>query len=172
MLNGVGFGASMSPDPEPNPIALVHRWRAALDTQMHFNDMLLRTRAAGMSIVIAVFGGAALAVEKFPQHVALFHGLSVHLAAVVMFFGLLLLLSIFVLDYFYYYRMLLAAVERTEEIEAASQQSGEPIAFDLTGRVSRRVSRMRARLVLWVFYGVPFLCGAVFMMYLARIPPP
>jgi hypothetical protein len=31
---------------------------------------------------------------------------------------------------------------------------------------------MRARLVLWVFYGVPFLCGATFMLYLARIPPP
>ena len=93
----------MSQEEEgPNPIALVHRWRAALDTQMHFNDMLLRTPAAGMSIVIAVFGGAALAVERFPQHVMLFHGLSVHLAAVVMFFGLLLTLSIFVLDASYY----------------------------------------------------------------------
>jgi hypothetical protein len=89
-----------------------------------------------------------------------------------MFFGLLLLLSIFVLDYFYYYRMLLATVERTEEIEAASQRPGEPIAFALTGPISRRVSRTRARLVLWVFYGVPFLCGAVFMIYLAMIPSP
>ena len=112
----------MSEEAEgPDPIALVHRWRAALDTQMHFNDMLIRTRAAGLSIVVAVFGGAALAVEKLPQHVALFLGIDVHLAAIVMFFGLLLLFSLFVLDYFYYYRMLLAAVERTEQIEAHSQ---------------------------------------------------
>jgi ABC-type amino acid transport system permease subunit len=156
----------------PNPIALVHRWRAALDTQMHFNDMLIRTRAAGLSIVIAVFGGAALAVEQFPQHLALFPGVSVHLAAIVMFFGLLLLFSIFVLDYFYYYRMLLAAVERSEQIEAESQRPGEPIAFDLTGPISRRVSRTRATLVLWVFYGAPFLCGIVFMIFLAMLPPP
>jgi hypothetical protein len=162
----------MSKPPESDQIALVNRWRAALDTQMHFNDMLLRTRAAGMSIVIAVFGGAALAVERFPEHVTLFRGVEVHLAAIVMFFGLLLLFSIFVLDYFYYYRMLLAAVERTEEIEAASQREGEAISFDLTRPISRRVSRTRARLVLWVFYGVPFFCGTVFMLYLAMIPAP
>jgi hypothetical protein len=162
----------MNEAPEPKAVALVQRWRAALDTQMHFNDMLIRTRAAGMSIVVAVFGGAALAVEKFPQHVALFFGIDVHLAAVVMFFGLLLLFSLFVLDYFYYYRMLLAAVERTEDLEAESQRPGAPIAFDLTRPISRKVTRARATIVLWVFYGVPFLCGAVFMSYLAMIPPP
>jgi hypothetical protein len=163
----------MSEEAEgPDPIALVHRWRAALDTQMHFNDMLIRTRAAGMSIVVAVFGGAALAVEKFPQHVALFLGIDVHLAAIVMFFGLLLLFSLFVLDYFYYYRMLLAAVERAEEIEAESRRPGSPIRFDLTGPISRKVTPARATVVLWIFYGVPFLCGTVFMSYLAMIPSP
>jgi hypothetical protein len=162
----------MSPNDDPNPVALVNRWRAAVDTQMHFNEMLIRTRAAGMSIVVAVFGGAALAVEKFPQHVTLFLGLDIHLAAVVMFFGLLLLFSLFVLDYFYYYRMLLAAVEKTEALEAQSRRPGEPIAFDLTGAISHKVSRVRATIVLWVFYGVPFVCGVVFMVYLAMIPPP
>jgi len=160
----------MSSNDDQNAVALVHRWRAAIDTQMHFNDMLIRTRTAGMSIVVAVFGGAALTVEKFPQHVELFFGIDVHLAGVVMFFGLLLLFSLFVLDYFYYYRMLIAAVERTEELEAESRRPGTPIAFDLTGPISRKVSRTRATLVLWVFYGVPFVCGAVFMIYLAMIP--
>jgi hypothetical protein len=30
-----------------------------------------------MSIVVAVFGGAALTVEKFPQHVELFFGIDI-----------------------------------------------------------------------------------------------
>ena len=94
-----------------------------MDTQMHFNDMLLRTRSAGMSIVIAVFGGAAVTLERFPQDLLL-SGARIPMAAVVMFFGLLLLFSMFVLDYFYYYRMLLAVVERTEEIEAESRRPG------------------------------------------------
>ena len=162
----------MTASQDPNPVALVTRWRAAIDTQMHFNDMLIRTRAAGMSIVVAVFGGAALAVEKFPQHVTLFLGIDVHLAAVVMFFGLMLLFSLFVLDYFYYYRMLLAAVDKTEALESESRQPGSPLAFDLTGSISSKVSRARATIVLWVFYGVPFVCGSVFMIYLAMIPPP
>jgi hypothetical protein len=162
----------MTANEDVNPVALVNRWRAAVDTQMHFNDMLIRTRAAGMSIVVAVFGGAALAVEKFPQHVTLFFDIDVHLAAVVMFFGLLLLFSLFVLDYFYYYRMLLAAVAKTEALEADSRRPGSPLAFDLTGAISSKVSRVRASVVLWVFYGVPFVCGGVFMFYLAMIPPP
>ena len=161
----------MSANEDQNPVALVQRWRACIDTQMHFNDMLLRTRSTGMSIVLAVFGGAAVTLERFPEHVTL-SGTSVHMAAVVMFFGLLLLFSIFVLDYFYYYRMLLAVVEQTEELEASSRRAGEPIAFSLTGCVSRRVSRARAAFVMWVFYGVPFAIGFVFMLYLASIPAP
>ena len=43
----------MSSNDDQNAVALVHRWRAAIDTQMHFNDMLIRTRTAGMSIVVA-----------------------------------------------------------------------------------------------------------------------
>lgn len=159
----------MSANDDQNPVALVHRWRACIDTQMHFNDMLLRTRSTGMSIVLAVFGGAAVTLERFPEHVMV-SGMSIHMAAVVMFFGLLLLFSIFVLDYFYYYRMLLAVVEQTEELEAASRRPGEPLEFFLTGCVSRRVSRTRAAFVMWVFYGVPFLIGTIFMVYLATIP--
>jgi hypothetical protein len=159
----------MSANDDQNPVALVQRWRACIDAQMHFNDMLLRTRSAGMSIVIAVFGGAAVTLERFPQQVVL-SGASIPMAAVVMFFGLLLLFSIFVLDYFYYYRMLLAVVERTEEMEAASRRPGEELEFFLTGAISRRVSRTRAGVVMWLFYGVPFLMGFVFMLYLAGLP--
>jgi hypothetical protein len=160
----------MSANDDQNPVALVQRWRACMDTQMHFNDMLLRTRSAGMSIVIAVFGGAAVTLERFPQDVLL-SGARIPMAAVVMFFGLLLLFSMFVLDYFYYYRMLLAVVERTEEIEAESRRPGAQIELFLTGAISGRVSRARARVVMWLFYGVPFLIGLVFMLYLAALPP-
>ena len=94
--------------------------------------MLIRTRAASISIVVAVFGGAALAVEK----------------------------------------LLLAAVEKTEALEVESRLPGSPLGFDLTGAISSKVGRVRATIVLWVFYGVPFVCGGVFMIYPAMIPPP
>jgi hypothetical protein len=138
---------------------------------MHLSDMLLRTRAAAVSIVMAVFGGAAVALEKFPQNLVLLAGVDIHISAVVMFFGLLLLFSIFVLDYFYYYRMLIAVVERTEELEAASRRPDEPIEFFLTGAISGRITRRRAAAVLWVFYGVPFLIGVVFLL-LSTLPVP
>lgn len=105
----------MSANDDQNPVALVRRWRACIDTQMHFNDMLLRTRSTGTSIVLAV-------------------------------------------------------VEQTEELEASSRRAGQPLELFLTGCVSRRVSRARAAFVMWVFYGVPFLIGSIFMVYLAAIP--
>jgi hypothetical protein len=52
--------------------------------------------------------------------------------------------------------MLLAVVERTEEMEVASRRPGEGLEFSLTGAISRRVSRRRAGVVMWLFYGVPF----------------
>lgn len=151
---------------DPNPVALVNRWRACIDTQMHFNEMLLRARAAAMSIVMAVFGGSAVALERFPRDLELLPGVGIPMAAVVMFFGLLLLFSVFVLDFFYYYRMLLAVVERTEQLENESRRPGEPVEFFLTSAISSRVTRTRATLVLWVFYGVPFFIGLSFMLYL------
>lgn len=160
----------MSSNDGPDPIALVNRWRACIDTQMHFNDMLLRTRAAAMSIVIAVFGGSAVALERFPQNLTLFPGVGVPMAAIVMFFGLLLLFSVFVLDFFYYYRMLIAVVERTEEVENESRSTGAKIELSLTGAISNRVTRRHAALVLWVFYGVPFFIGLAFMLYLVGAP--
>ena len=162
----------MSSNDGPDPIALVNRWRACIDTQMHFNDMLLRTRAAAMSIVIAVFGGAAVALERFPQNLMLFPGVGVPMAAIVMFFGLLLLFSVFVLDFFYYYRMLIAVVERTEEVEKESRNTGTHIDLSLTGAISNRVTRTHAGLVLWVFYGVPFFIGLAFMLYLVGASGP
>jgi len=47
-----------------NAMAAVQRWRALLDTQMHFNSMIVQTSAIGMSVIIAVFGAAALSLAR------------------------------------------------------------------------------------------------------------
>lgn len=71
---------------------------------MHFNAMLMQARSISISIVIAVFGGAALALSRAPENMIVLPGATVHLASVLMVFAVLLLFAVFVLDYFYYYR--------------------------------------------------------------------
>ncbi len=80
----------------------------------------------------------------------------------------MLLATLFVLDYFYFYRMLLAVVRHGEGVEANSKPSS-PIAFNLTGCISDCISRKRSSAVLLVFYGIPFVSGLIFLLYLALL---
>ena len=147
-------------------VAAVQRWRTVIDTQMHFNDMLMRTRATGVSIVIAVFGAAAVALAQYPDRLITMPGTTIHIAAAVITFGLMLLATLFVLDYFYFYRMLLAVVRHGEEIEAESRSPKSPVVFALTCRISDCMPRRRASFVLLMFYGIPFGSGLIFLLYL------
>jgi hypothetical protein len=162
-----GEGGSSSKDQ----VAVVQRWRTVIDTQMHFNDMLMRTRTAGVSIVITVFGAAAVGLAQYPGRLISMPGATIHVAAIVIIFGLLLLAALFVMDYFYFYRMLIAVVRHGEEMEAESRGPKSPIAFNLTCCLSDSISRRRASFVLLAFYGIPFVAGLIFLTYLVTLNP-
>src|SRR5215470_7344913 len=142
-----------------NQLAIVQRWRAVVDTQMHFNDMLMRTRSIGLSMVIAVYGAAIVSAGQFPNSTVTFAGHRLHVGVGIFAVGMLLLVSLFLLDRCYYYRMLLATVEHAEEIERESGSAAQPIELKLTQRISGSVSRPMSSLVLFAFYAVPFLIG-------------
>lgn len=164
------MASPVSPTPgidKDNQIAAVQRWRGLIDAQMHFNTLLMQVRAVGVSIVIAVFGGAALSLARAPDQRFPLPGTTIHLASILMIFALLLLITVFVLDYFYYYRMLLAVVEHAEEVERDTTGSEPHFELKLTRAISQRVSRRRASTVLLIFYGIPFASGLVFLLYIS-----
>ena len=152
---------------EMDQLASVQRWRVVIDTQMHFNDMLMRTRSIGVSVVTGVFGAAAVSLAQYPDHFMTVPGVTIHVAAIVIVFGLLLLAGMFVLDYFYFYRMLLAVVRHGEQMESESRSPTAPFEFGLTSCISRSISRRRASMVLFTFYGIPFVSGILFLLYIA-----
>lgn len=59
----------------------VHHWRGHIDLQMHFNSMLMQLRAIGMSVVVAVFGAAALTLARSPDRMTVVPGGEIHVAA-------------------------------------------------------------------------------------------
>jgi hypothetical protein len=130
---------------------------------MHFNDMLLRTRSIGLSMVIAVYGAAIVSAGQFPDSSVTFVDHRLHVGVGIFAVGMLLLVALFLLDRCYYYPMLLAAVELAEEIERESGSAVQPIELKLTQRISASVSRPMAKFVLLVFYAVPFLVGLLFL---------
>lgn len=149
---------------------VLEEWKTVINTQMHFNEMIIRTRTTGISVVIGVYGAAALAVGQYPQRLLNIYQWSFHVSVAIVLFGLLLLLSIGLLDYLYYYRLLMGAVERGEQIDEACR--GWTVAgvslLGMTTLISGKVSRCRAIVSLLVFYGFPFLAGLVSLTYLLR----
>ncbi len=148
---------------------MLEEWQTVVETQIHFNEMIMRARTTGVSVVMAVYGAAALAYGQYPYRFYNAFGTEFHVSTAIIFFGLLLLISIFLIDYCYYYRLLIGAVERGEEIDKAYRDriiDGTKL-FGLTTAISNRVSRNRARICLFFFYGTPLFVGIVSLTYLS-----
>jgi len=142
-------------------------WQTIIQTQMHFNDIILGVRSIGISVVMAAYGGAALAFTQHPEKQLPFLRKNRHVSVPVIIFALLLLISTFIMDYFYYYQLLLGAVEKGIEIEKSN-----PSLVNITLTLSERVSISHASLVVFIFYGIPFFTGIVFLLYAFTVKTP
>ena len=147
---------------------ILEEWKTVVQTQMHFNEMIMRARTTGVSVVMAVYGAAALAYGQYPSKLLKICGLEYHVSAAIILFGIVLLFSIFFIDFSYFYKMLLASVERGEQIDKAyeNRRIDGTRLFGMTTIISKKVSRTRSILCLIIFYGCPFLIGAACLVYL------
>lgn len=145
---------------------LVTQWQTIISMQMHFNDMLLRVRAIGSSVVLAAYGAAAISLGQYPnEYITIFHEF-IHISAGILVFALFLLFSIFMMDFIYYYKLLIGVVEIGENLE-----KNNPFLINVTNQLSQKISRWRARIVIIVFYVIPAVTGGLFLWYvLTRYP--
>ena len=148
---------------------LIEEWKTVIETQIHFNEMIIRARTTGVSVVMAVYGAAALSIGQYPGKFISIFGSQFHVSAAIILFGISLLAGIFCMDYFYYYRLLLGAVERGEEIDRAYEgfSIGGTSLFGMTTMISKKVSKRRATICLVIFYGIPLVVGALSFIYLS-----
>jgi hypothetical protein len=152
---------------------IVKEWETVIKTQMHFNEMIIRSRTTGVSVVMAVYGAAALSIGQYPNKFFELLGSKFHVSTAIIFFGLLLLTSIFILDYFYYFRLLLGAVDRGMEIDKAyeKREIDGIRQFGLTSMISKRVSIGWATFYIFIFYGIPFGVGLIFLFIVPNFCP-
>jgi hypothetical protein len=147
---------------------LIEEWKTVIETQIHFNEMISRARTTGVSVVMAVYGAAALSIGQYPGKFINVFGAQFHVSAAIILFGISLLVGIFCMDYIYYYRLLLGAVERGEEIDKAYEgfTVGTTRLFGMTTMISKKVSKRRATACLIIFYGIPLIVGILSLIYL------
>lgn len=95
-------------------------WSKAVDTQMHFNEMSVRSRQFGLAFVAAALGLAIVLVSQgkdFAFHVPCFGGFEVHATVLIILASMLAMWGVRILDLTVYHRMLRGAVSFGEDLE-------------------------------------------------------
>ena len=58
-INSLSINPTVSTPLSSNDIGnVIKEWEIVINTQMHFNDLLMKLRTATLSIVLAIFGAA------------------------------------------------------------------------------------------------------------------
>jgi hypothetical protein len=148
---------------------LIDQWKTIVGIQMHFNDMIIRMRTLGVTVVVAVYGAAAASIGQYPKQYISIFGKELHISIIGVLLGLLLLISVFIIDRFYYYELLIGSVERAEELEnllTPIEIKGKKEVAGITQYLTKKVGRGRANIIILVFYGLAFAFGLVFLLYI------
>ena len=137
-------------------------WKVAMDTQMHFNDLLMKMRTTVISIILAVFGASALVVKDIPKPLVDIWGWKLHISSIVLFVGILFLVCQYYIDRFYYFKLLLGEVEFTRKIDKDYEgyNGGEEV-FGLTKAINKEIDSDSAKKVLFWFYIGPIIISFI-----------
>jgi len=138
------------------PEYLVELWKEAIETQMHFNDLLIKMRTTVTSIILAVFGAAAITLKEPQQWYVQILNKDIRLGALVMGIGVVFLIVQFIIDAGYYFPLLLGAVDYAESL---GERYNIPELSALTKSITKSVSRKKARRILLLYYLIPILLG-------------
>ncbi len=129
-------------------------WKTVIETQMHFNDLIIRFRSIVLTALVTLVG-ASVALGKTSL---------IDNTQIVTLIAILLVLwgTAFVLDYFYYHRLLLGSVAQALKFDES--KLGKKLGlFGLTTCISRVVQPPTSKIIVGLFYGIPGT-GIVFLM--------
>ena len=125
------------PDPDANRLReleiLAGQYRLGVETQMHFNQLILRTRTLGMYGALLVMGSALLLRSQFPGATPFRLALGqwmieVSAPALIALFGPVLLVIVYLMDRHYYLRLLYGINHYVYDIERSSRDQGLMLA--------------------------------------------
>lgn len=123
-------------------------WRTIIETQMHFNDLIIRFRAIVLTAMITLAGASVVLqqAEKIDK--------SSSITVVVLL--LFLWFTAFVMDFFYYHRLLLGSVAQAMKFDN-SELAKKAGLFGLTTCIKEAVHPPASKIMVGLFYLIPAL---------------
>jgi hypothetical protein len=128
---------TFSPEQQETYISI---WAKAVDTQMHFNEMSVKSRQLGLTFVAAALGVGIVLLSRgddfsLPVNVILFT-FQIHIAVILLLGAWLALLAVRGLDLNVYHKMLRGAVTFGEDFEEHYMKK----IFDLNKGMTQAIS--------------------------------
>lgn len=146
------------PKPEEGLLIQIYQteWKSIIETQMHFNDLIIRFRSIVLTVLIALVGTciALNANEKIDEE----------LLPVLLSFALVFWVTAFVLDRYYYHRLLLGSVNQAMKFDE-SQLGKKYGLFGLTTCIANAVHPPTSNILISIFYGLPALSLVVYFIW-------
>jgi len=96
-------------------------WEKTIDVQQHFNDLCLRIRNYGITLLTAVLGVSALALKE--QLLVSFFGVTVPLASILLLVAIVPWVAFWFMDRCWYRQLLLGAVKNGLRIEKSLEKT-------------------------------------------------
>ena len=124
-------------DQQENYISI---WAKAVETQMHFNEMSVKSRQLGLTFVAAALGVAVVLLSRGDDFAYLIkistYEVQIHISVLLVLGALLALAAVRVLDLNVYHRMLRGAVSFGEDFEEQYMKQ----IFDLDKGMTQSIS--------------------------------
>jgi hypothetical protein len=138
---GIGWGATVAEPSKEQQEIYVSIWAKTVETQMHFNEMSVKSRQFGLAFVAAALGLGILLLSRGQDFALPIHWLGrwwfhLHATVLVVLAGALALYAVRVLDLNVYHKMLRGAVTFGEDFEQAYMKQ----IFDLEKGMTQAIS--------------------------------
>ncbi len=162
-------GSKVIPSEEERRL-LLEEYKLVIETQMHFNEMLLKYRSLAFTIIAGLTALAIIYLKgeiTYVEKLSIF-GYELNLAGLFASIILIIWFLIGCVDYCYYFRLLIGAVERSTEMEKGIKEYSP---FDcgflgMTTKINKAMPRSLAHLIVIAFYVIPFLVGFYIAIHL------
>ena len=135
----------------------LQEWQVIINTQMHFNDLILRFRSIVLTAFVTLIG-ATIAIGKIGKIGSV--SLSRRDVLVISALPAILWITAFIIDFFYYHRMLLGSVTQALKFDKAEKSKSYGL-FGMTTCINEQVHSSTSEFLVLLYYFIP-LVGQLF----------